>query len=221
MPRNSYRDRLRALRGQVGAMGDRVLDQYRSATGVLETGDPRDTAAVIEGDESLNEWYLDIESECVELLALQQPVAGDLRFIASSFKIVTDLERIGDLATNLAAYGRDSGGEPAGPLEVAPIATTAGEMIETAIDAYGREDADLARETASRDDDLDRQCKQASDALVRYLLTDRPGGEQGPDLEHVSRTLLTIRDLERVGDHAVNVCARTVYMVEHEERLLY
>jgi phosphate transport system protein len=221
MPRESYRDRLRALRGQVGAMGDRVLDQYRDATAVLETGDPMDAEAIIQSDKSLNEWYLDIESECVDLLALQQPVAGDLRFVASSFKIVTDLERIGDLATNLAAYGRDSGGELVGPVDLPSIAATAAEMIEAAMNAYARDDASLARETASRDENLDRQCKRASDALVRRLLTDDPDGGIDAALENVSRTLLTIRDLERIGDHAVNVCARTVYMVEHEEDLLY
>jgi len=221
MARQSYQELLQRLRGQVGAMGDRVLDQYRTATEVLETGDPEAAETVAATDETVNDWYLDIESDCVDLLALQQPVAGDLRFVASSFKIVTDLERIGDLATNLATYGRESGGD-LGTLDVEPIATLAGGMVEDAMDAYLTEDAEAAREVAARDDMLDRRCREESSALVRELLqTDGTGAAIDREPEATTRALLTIRDIERVGDHAVNVCARTVYMIDHEADLLY
>ena len=105
MTRTSYQERLQSLRGDLGAMADTVLDQYDDAVSVLETRDQRQSKRIREEDERINEWYLDIEADCVELLALQQPVAGDLRFVASTFKIATDLERIGDLAVNLAEYG--------------------------------------------------------------------------------------------------------------------
>jgi len=202
-------------------MADTVLDQYRDAVAVLESGDGRAAEAVIADDERINEWYLDVEANCIELFALQQPVAGDLRFVASTFKIATDLERIGDLAVNLAEYGREAGGD-LGAVEVGPIADDAGEMVEAAMDAYTTDDADRAREIAGLDEDLDQQCRDASEDVVIGLLASDPAD---PDVEQrlsdVSRTLLTIRDLERVGDHAVNICARTVYMVEHDDELLY
>jgi phosphate transport system protein len=224
MARTSYQEQLTRLRGEVGAMADLVVDRYEAAVEVLHTGDPQQAERVISGDDELNEWYLDIESDCIDLLALQQPVASDLRFITSSFKIVTDLERIGDLATNLAAYGRESGGSLSETVTFDPIAAQAGEMVADAMRAYTTDDAAMAREVAARDDDLDEQCRAASEAVIRTLLRTSAGGEQlNPDehLEQASRALLTIRDIERVGDHAVNVCARTVYMIDNDEELIY
>ncbi|MEF8814893.1 MAG: phosphate signaling complex protein PhoU [Halovenus sp.] len=222
MARSSYQERLLDLRGNVGAMADRALKRYDQSITVLETGDSELARRIIEGDRELNEWYLNIESECVELIALQQPVASDLRFITSSFKIVTDLERIGDLATNLAAYGRDAAGELLETVDVAPIATEAGEMARDAMEAYTTDNADQARDIAARDDQLDDQCRQASERVVRNLLTvDTRSLDIESTLEDVSRALLTVRDLERVGDHAVNICARTLYMVENDDELIY
>jgi len=219
MPRERYQEQPRNFRGEVAALGDRALDQYESAVEVLRTGDPQAAAAVIADDEALNDWYLDLESAAIDLLALQQPVASDLRFVASSFKILTDIERIGDAATNLAAHGRDSGGTLEARTEIDAIAATAGEMVAGALEAYARDDTEQARAVAARDDDLDRRCKAAGDAVVRELLT----AEGGTDawLDDVSHTLLTIRDIERVGDHAVNICGRTVYTTEHDDELLY
>ena len=225
MPREQYQDDLAALRGEVSAMADLTLERYEQAIDVLESGDPVEARQVIEGDAQLNEWYLDIENRCIELIALQQPVASDLRFIASSFKVVTDLERIGDLATNLARYGREAGGELFPAVEVAPVALMAGEMVADAMDAYDRDDSETAREIADCDDDLDERCLAASETVVRELMSvhaaDMESGEVEATLENASRTLLTVRDLERVGDHAVNICARTLYMVDNDDELVY
>ena len=221
MARNSYQERLRDLQGDVGAMADTVLDQYRDAVAVLESGDSRTAKAVVRDDERINEWYLDVEADCIELFALQQPVAGDLRFIASTFKIATDLERIGDLAVNLAEYGREAGGDIEG-VDIEPIAREAGDMVEAAMDAYAVDDAEAARQVAGRDDELDQQCREASeDVFVGLMGTDPVESRIDRRLKDVSRTLLTVRDIERVGDHAVNICARTVYMVKHDDELLY
>ena len=222
MPRNAYQKRLDALRGDVGAMADLTLDRYEGAVSVLSSGDPDDARAIIEGDDEINEWYLDLENDCIELLALQQPVASDLRFVASSFKIATDLERVGDLATNLARYGRDTEGELFAAVDATSIATEAGEMVADAMDAYARNDAQAARAVAARDDDLDEQCRQASDTVVRRLMVmSDQNGDLDATLQNVTRALLTIRDLERVGDHAVNIAARTLYMVENDDELIY
>ena len=104
MARNEYQADLEALRGDVLEMGERVVGSYDDALEALETKDGDLAATVIDGDAAVNERYLDLEGDCVDLFALQQPVAGDLRFVAASFKILTDLERIGDLAMNLGGY---------------------------------------------------------------------------------------------------------------------
>jgi len=225
MARERYQDRLSDLRAEVGAMADLTLERYHESLDVLETGDSLKAQRIIEGDTELNEWYLDIENQCVQLIALQQPVASDLRFIASSFKIVTDLERIGDLATNLARYGRDGDFEGFPDVGVTAIARMAGEMVTDAMDAYTRDDADAARAIAERDDKLDECCQVATGTVVRELITSHARAmdttEIEATLESVSRVLLTVRDLERVGDHAVNICARTLYMVENDDDLIY
>jgi len=223
MARNSYQSQLDDLRAEVTAMADTTVERYEQALSVLESGDREAADWIIEHDEDINQWYLDIESDCIELLALQQPVASDLRFIASSFKIVTDLERIGDLATNLARYGREAEGDLLTTVDVAPLAEVAGEMVTDAMEAYATEDPELARQVALRDDDLDSDCRTVSEQVVRELMTTQAAGGRGVDatVEDVSRALLTIRDLERVGDHAVNICARTLYMVENDDELIY
>ena len=218
MPRESYQDQLEQLRDDVVAMAELTLERYETAVEVLETGDRELAERVITGDHDINERYLALESDCIELFALQQPVAGDLRFVASSFKIITDLERVGDLATNLARYGREANGTFS--VEVAPLARTASDLVTDAVEAYRTEDADAARAVAGRDDMLDERCLAATETVVRELVTTEAVAVEST-LERTPRALLTIRDVERVGDHAVNICARTLYMVEHSDALLY
>ena len=212
-------------------MADLVVDRYEIAVEVLESGEPQAANRVIDGDNELNDWYLDIEANCMELIGRHEPLAGDLRCIASSFKIVTDLERISDLATNLAAYGRESNGSLGETIPITSIAATAGGMVEDAMEAYTKQDADLARAVVARDDELDTACRRASEAVVRELVA--ASRSESPEalsadrsdiddrIEHVMRAQLTLRDLERVGDHAVNICARTVYMLENDTGLIY
>jgi len=247
VPRESFQDELDALRSDVVGMGEDVLDQLDAALAALETGEPSRAETVVGGDEAINERYLALEARCVDLFALQQPVAGDLRFVAAAFKILTDLERVGDLAVNLGQYALATGGGPDSsaeavelpPQRVMEIAKDARAMLADAIDAFAEEDADACFAIAERDDDLDVLCQHAGETVVRHVLAagsggvDAPGGRSLPPgetaeriwdaeeaLEDVSRVLLTIRDLERVGDHAVNVAGRTLYALEHDPALL-
>ena len=142
MPRESYQSQLETLRSDVDEMADLVLERYAQALEAYETGDRELAKAVIEGDHEINSLYLDLESDCIDLFALQQPVASDLRFIASSFKIVTDLERVGDLATNLAEYSLAPEGEPHSAIDLGELGDRAGEMLDDAMDAYVEADAD-------------------------------------------------------------------------------
>ncbi len=221
MARVEYQQQLDALRENVVSMSDLVLERYQMALRALETKDESLAREVIEGDDEINELYLDLEGDCIELFALQQPVAGDLRFIASSFKIVTDLERIADLAVNLAQYAIAAERERFPEIDVIHIGTETGAMVTDAVDAYAVDDSDVARDVAARDDRIDRLCEDASNAVVEDLIRTEYGDEADEVMDDVSRLLLTIRDLERVGDHAVNICARTVYMADHDTELIY
>jgi len=221
MARNEYQEDLEVLRGDVLEMGERVVGGYGDALEALETKDGDLAAAVIDGDAAVNERYLDLEADCIDLFALQQPVAGDLRFVASSFKILTDLERVGDLATNLAEYALEAERERYPEVDIRYIGEQARAMLADALAAYDDGDAEAARAVAARDDEIDRLCEAAGETVVEDLIRTDYGDDIGTILDDASRLLLTIRDLERVADHAVNVCARVVYMVEHDDALLY
>jgi len=194
--RDEFQQSLADLRADVLSMGDLVAGRLDRALTALSTVDESIAREVIGGDDAVDQRYLDLESTCIQLFARQQPVATDLRFVASSFKILTDLERVGDLAVNLAQYTL----------------------------AYREDDADLCRAVAARDDELDALCQRTSERVVRELIEHEV--DEGDSwaveelMDDVSRLLLIVRDLERVGDHAVNIAARTLYMAESDPELV-
>jgi phosphate transport system protein len=223
MSRESYRSALAGLQGDVEAMGEDVLAQLDDALGAYESGDGDRAIRVIEGDAAINETYLDLEADCVELIALQQPVAGDLRLIVASFKILTDLERVADLATNLAGYARAGGGEPPFEVDAVRIGREARSMLADALAAYADEDPAACRQIGERDEELDAACRRASERVVRGVLERRGAADGWPietDPESISRLLLTIRDVERIGDHAEYIAARTLYATESDPSML-
>ncbi|MFW5918831.1 MAG: phosphate signaling complex protein PhoU [Halanaeroarchaeum sp.] len=227
MPRREYQESLEELRRDVRQMAELVLARLDESLSALEHDDVDLAHSVIDGDERINRQYLELEAACIDLFALQQPVAGDLRFIAASFKIITDLERIGDLASNLARYALTSDRPPVTAVEPTDIGKDAHSLVADAIDAYATEDAASCRRIAQRDDRIDAHCQNASERIVRELIERRvPEGEPNAwDVEvvmdDVSRVLLTIRDVERVADHGVNIAARTLYLVENDPELIY
>lgn len=222
MTREQYQDRLEDLRADILYMSELVGNRLRRALDALSQKDAAAAREVIAGDETINKQYLELEAECVTLIARQQPVAGDLRFIAASFKILTDLERIGDLATNLAAYAKESERDVFSDVEIQQIGSTTLAMLDAATAAYEDADVDLCWAVARRDDELDDMCQSVSDAIVRGLISsvDLTETEIEAIMPEVRRLLLTIRDLERVGDHTVNIAARALYMIENDDELL-
>ena len=214
MPRQEYQESLSNLRDDVLYMSEVVAERLRLGLDALEQKNEATAKEVVDGDDEVNQMYLDLEGQCVDLIALQQPVASDLRFIAASFKIITDLERIGDLAVNLAQYAMDADRDVFPEVDVQQIGVETLEMLESAMAAYANEDPEACYEVADRDDDLDAMCEAASSIVVRDLIEQDPFGDGSEDaeayLQDISRLLLTVRDLERVGDHAVNIAARTL-----------
>jgi phosphate transport system protein len=226
MARQGYQAQLDQLREDVLYMSEVVTERLRVGLDALEQKDNDTALSVIEGDEEINEMYLDLEQSCIDLFALQQPVAGDLRFIASSFKIITDLERIADLATNLGEYTLNAEKDVFPEVDVQSIGDLTLVMVDDAMTAYAAEDSDACYAIAERDNDLDEMCERASNIVVRDLIETEFNTAEGEDnieeiMQDVSRLLLTIRDLERVGDHAVNIAARSLYMVENSDELIY
>jgi len=224
MAREGYQEKLESLREDVLYMSEMVLDRLQQSLDALEHKDEDMAWTVIEGDHEVNQLYLDLEQDCIDLLALQQPVAGDLRFIAATFKIITDLERVGDLAVNLGDYTLEAEQESFPEVDINAIGMETVSMIEDAMDAYADQDPERCYEIADRDDEVDRRCEAASELVMRDLI-EREDVEDEETTEQlmqdVYRLLLTIRDLERVGDHGVNIAARTLYMVENDDDLLY
>ncbi|WP_380674277.1 phosphate signaling complex protein PhoU [Salinigranum sp. GCM10025319] len=224
MARDAYQAELSALRDDVVEFGETVSGRLDDALDALETNDDDLATAVIDGDEEINERYLELESRCVDLFALQQPVAGDLRFVTASFKIITELERIGDLATNLSACTRSVEELHFSDTSLVDVGRLAREMLDDALDAYATDDADLATAVFERDDELDGLCERVAEHVIRDLVettTTFDGEEMQQLLTEVNRLLLTLRDIERTGDHAVNIAARSFYMVTNETTLLY
>jgi phosphate transport system protein len=228
MPRKEYQEQLDALEEDVLYMGEVVRERFRMGLDALEQKDEDLAWEVIDGDDEVNRLYLDLEQDCIDLLALQQPVAGDLRFIAASFKIITDLERIADLATNLGDYTLDASHDVYPDVNVQELGDATLRMVADAMDAYADRDAEACFEISERDEEIDARCEAASSTVVRDLIeTELEEREHATEdelenfMQEVSRMLLTIRDLERVGDHAVNIAARTLYMVENDDALIY
>ncbi len=222
MPRNEYQSELAALRSDVVSMSELVAERLEMALDALDRTDVALAQRVITGDSDVNQLYLDLEKRCTDLIALQQPVAGDLRFIAASFKIITDLERIADLATNLGGYAKRAENNVFPSVDIQRLGEETLDMLSLAMEAYDTENRELCYAVDERDDDLDARCEVASDTVVRQLIeSDRADDEIEAFMTDVSRFLLTIRDLERVGDHAVNIAARSLYMIENNDELLY
>ncbi|MEF8886785.1 MAG: phosphate signaling complex protein PhoU [Haloarculaceae archaeon] len=227
MPRDTYQDELDGLRADVLGMGELVTDRLDTALECLATRNADRAREVIEGDDEVNDRYVDLEERCVELYALQQPAASDLRFVTASFKILTDLERVGDLATNLAGYATAGDREPAAGVQFAELEGIGREalaLVERALAAYETGDAEACRQIAADDDEVDALCQRAGETVARDLIEREADGSAWAVealLDDVSRLLLTIREIERVGDHAVNIAARTLYMVEGDRDLIY
>ena len=221
MTRDGYQDRLDRLEADVLYMSELVLERLRQGLEALAHKDDQLGLEIIESDHEINELYLELEQDCIDLLALHQPVAGDLRFIAASFKIITDLERVGDLATNLGQYTRRARREQFPEVDVQEIGDRTIGMLEDAMAAYADGDAEACRQIATRDEAVDELCEAASETVVRELVGEDTDAQLDTLMQDVRRLLLTIRDLERVGDHAVNIAARTLYMTDSDETLLY
>ncbi len=209
VPVPHFQEELQQLKARLLEMGGLAEERVRSAVKALVDRDPGAVDAVLAGDGPINELHIEIDSRCFKLLALHQPMAVDLRAIMSAVKINTDLERVGDLAVNVAeAAIRYLQHPPVKALvDIPRMADIAQGMLRDALDAYVRRDTALAQAVLDRDDILDALKTQ----VFRDLLTCMLGAPQ--TIEPALDLILVSRHLERIGDHATNVAEDVIFMV--------
>jgi phosphate transport system protein len=204
-----FQEELQQLKTRLLEMGGLAEDRVRSVVQALVDRNPQMVSRVLQGDGPINQLHIEIDNRCFKLLALYQPMAVDLRAIVSAVKINTDLERVGDLAINIAeAVQRYMRHPPVKELiDIPRMAGIAQRMLRDALDAYVRRDTALAQAVLNEDDALDALKTQVFRELLTYMLQDPTTIEPALDL------ILISRHLERIGDHATNVAEDVIFMV--------
>ena len=204
-----FEEELAQLKTRLLEMGGMAEEEVRLAVKALVDGDQGLVDRVLSGDEPLNRLHIEIDGRCFMLLALHQPMAADLRAIVAAVKINTDLERVGDLAVNIAEAARRYLTHPPVKrlIDIPRMATIAQSMLRDALDAFVRRDTDLAQRVLDEDDKLDALKTQIFRELLTYMLQDPTTIEPALDL------ILVSRHLERIGDHATNIAEDVIFIV--------
>jgi phosphate transport system protein len=208
--RERYHRELEELKMDAEMLVDQVDLAVAKSVEALREYNVEKAREVIRDDQIINDLNLRIEKRCMQLLALQQPMAKDLRLIVTTLKIGIDLERIGDLAVDIARIVVHSRNKVhVKSLKNIPrMAEVAGEMLAQANEAFKKNDANLARETTKWDYEVDALYQKVRDTLLKII-----GGN--PDLiEDATPLLLVNKHLERIADHVCNICESIIYMVE-------
>jgi phosphate transport system protein len=204
-----FQEELEQLKTRLLEMGGLAEEQVRLAVKALMERDRELVALALNGDEPINRLHIEVDGRCFTLLALHQPMAVDLRAIVAAVKINTDLERVGDLAINIAeAARRYAQHAPVKKLiDIPRMATIAQTMLRDSLDSFVRRDTDLAQRVLNEDDKLDALKTQIFRELLTYMLQDPGTIEAALDL------ILISRHLERIGDHATNIAEDVIFMV--------
>jgi phosphate transport system protein len=208
-----FQEELEALQSRLLQMGGLAEERVRACIEALESRDLTMVAQVMGGDEPINQLHIEVDNRCFRLLALHQPMATDLRAIVSAVKINTDLERVGDLAVNIAEAAQRYATHPPVKklIDIPTMGTIAQTMLRDALDAYVRRDTALAHAVLNADDQLDALKTQVFRDLLTYMLKDPATVEPALDL------ILISRHLERIGDHATNIAEDVIFMVSAQD----
>src|SRR5437879_8392082 len=205
-----FHEELDALRQALLARGGPVEDQIRRVMTAICERDAELAQDVIDRDAQVNAYDIEVDEKCVELLALHQPTAIDLRFITTTLKIVTDLERIGDQAVNIAQRALELNREPQLKpyVDLPRMAEKAQRMVKESLDAFVSRDTELARKVRGEDAEVDALKEQVFRELLTFMM------EDPRTIPRAIRLILISRFLERVADHATNIAEMVIYMVE-------
>lgn len=210
MERHHFEGDLEALKHRLLHMGSLVEDLSNKALVALMERRVELARAVLEGDAAVNALQIEIDDRCLKMLALQQPMATDLRLITSAMKMGADLERIGDQAVNIAETAlRLLETPPLKPvIDIAEMADIAQKMTRDALDSFVRRDSMLAREVLERDDRVDHLKDRVFRVLLTHMMAD-PG-----TIERALGLILISRNIERIADHATNIAEDVIFLVE-------
>jgi len=205
-----FDEELGALKERVLKVGSMVEAAIRDSVKSLVDRDTDLARKVIEKDPQINALDVEIDEECIRLMALRQPKAGDLRFITTTMKITTDLERMGDLAVNIAERSAELYGEPQLKpyIDIPRMAEIAQEMARDALDAFVKGCSRLPYEVIKKDDEVDDLNRQVFNELLFYMIQDPSTVSRAMRVSYVSKYL------ERIADHATNIAEMVIYMCQ-------
>jgi len=208
-----YERELQQLKEKILLLGGTVELMIASSMKSLLSRDSDLAKSVIASDPKVDAMELDIDHLCVNLLALRQPAASDLRFITTALKIVTDLERIGDLTVNIAERSIELNEEP--PLkpyiDIPRMASKVAGMVHQALDAFVNRNPSLAREVLGEDDAVDRLNVQLFRELLTYMI------EEPKNVARALRITFIAKYLERIADHATNIAQMVIFLCEGQD----
>jgi phosphate transport system protein len=205
-----FQKELEKLRENLLKMAALVEEAIRNSVQSLVQRDSGLAQKTFEGEDGINKMEMTIDDMCLKLLALRQPMAVDLRFITSAMKIVTDLERMGDQAVNIAERAVSLNQEPQLKpyMDIPRMADIAQSMVKDVLDAFVRGDSGLARSVCERDDLVDGLNDQVFRELLTYMISDPK------TITRAVHVMIVARCLERIADHATNIAEDVIFMVE-------
>jgi len=210
MTQRHFDEELAELKAKLVRMAGLAEDQIDKALAALLNRDSAQARQVIERDHQVNALDVEIDEECIRLLALHQPAARDLRLVTTAMKISTELERISDLAENICERTIELNEEPQLKpyIDIPRMGNSARMMVKESIDAFVKDDAALARKVLTDDDLVDDLMEQVFRELLSYMI------EDPHTISRAIRLSFIAKYLERVADHATNIAELVVYLVE-------
>ena len=208
-----YEQQLRELKDKLLLMSHQAEQMISDAIRALVERKPSLAEEVIQRDDELDKLEIAIDNTCYEVLALEQPVARDLRFIATALKIVKDIERIGDIAVNIAERGLELIQEPELKrlVDLPIMADAAQKILIESLDAFVNSDADLAEKVITNDNIVDDLYEQIFRELLTYMLEDPRA------ISRAIKLIFIAKHLERVGDHSANIAEMVIFLVRGQD----
>ncbi len=205
-----FEDELRNLKERILKMGSLVEVAIRDSVRSLVDRDSELAREVIRRDHQINALDVEIDEECIRLIALRQPKAGDLRFITTAMKITTDLERMGDLAEDISERAIELNEEPILKpyIDIPRMAEISMGMLRDALDALVKGDTKVAMDVIKRDDEVDYLNVQVFNELLFFMIQEPRNVPRATRITYVSKYI------ERIADHATNIAEMVIYMVE-------
>src|SRR5688572_515620 len=209
----AFEQDLRDLREKLLAIGAKVEGNIADSVRALTERDSALAERVVASDGEVNRLQVEVDDMCRRILALRQPAASDLRLITTALKIVTDLERIGDLAVNIAERAIDLNQVPplAPYVDTPKLAQLSQDQVKKALDAFVSADVEKAEEVLKGDDLLDALFLKIFNELLAFMM------EDSRNIRRATALMFIAKHLERVGDHAMNVAEMVVYMVRGKD----